>query len=140
MDMPELGPSVQASHPPPSVQPMSCPLRPQVLLGHPPPYTVDVAAPVPAVPLPPAVLSPPLPDVLPPGAPELLPKFPSSLTPTLVAAPQSVPAQTSTLLPPANPPLPAGPPMPAPCPAVQLTVEPVQEVCALAPRVHGSAP
>uniref|UniRef100_A0A8C2UJA0 non-specific serine/threonine protein kinase n=1 Tax=Chinchilla lanigera TaxID=34839 RepID=A0A8C2UJA0_CHILA len=102
-------------------------LVPQVLLGHPPPYTVDVAAPVPAVPLPPAVLSPPLPDMLPPGAPELLPKFPSSLSSTVVAAPQSVPAQTSTLLPPANPPLPAGPLIPGSCPAVQVTVEPAQE-------------
>uniref|UniRef100_A0A8D2CY73 non-specific serine/threonine protein kinase n=1 Tax=Sciurus vulgaris TaxID=55149 RepID=A0A8D2CY73_SCIVU len=104
----------------------------QVLLGHPPPYTVDVAAPVPAVPLPPAVLSPPLPDVLPPAAPELLPKFPSSLAPTVVAAAQSVPAQSvptqsATLLPPANPPLPTVPVIASPCPAVQLTVEPAQE-------------
>ncbi|XP_047381896.1 serine/threonine-protein kinase WNK2 isoform X2 [Sciurus carolinensis] len=99
----------------------------QVLLGHPPSYTVDVAAPVPAVPLPPAVLSPPLPDVLPPAAPELLPKFPSSLAPTVVAAAQSVPAQSATLLPPANPPLPTVPVIASPCPAVQLTVEPAQE-------------
>ncbi|XP_012881843.1 PREDICTED: serine/threonine-protein kinase WNK2 isoform X2 [Dipodomys ordii] len=99
----------------------------QVLLAHPPAYTVDVAAPVPAVSLPSAVLSPPLPDVLPPAVPELLPKFPSSLAPTVVAAAQSVPAMTTTLLPPANPPLPAGPVISSPCPAVQLTVEPAQE-------------
>ncbi|XP_012663804.1 serine/threonine-protein kinase WNK2 [Otolemur garnettii] len=100
----------------------------QVLLGHPPPYAVDVAAQVPSVPVPPAaVLSPPLPDVLLPAAPEVLPQFPSSLAPTVVAAAQSVPAQTATLLPPANPPLPGGPVMASPCPAVQLTVEPAQE-------------
>uniref|UniRef100_A0A8C5YYX2 non-specific serine/threonine protein kinase n=1 Tax=Marmota marmota marmota TaxID=9994 RepID=A0A8C5YYX2_MARMA len=100
----------------------------QVLLGHPPPYTVDVAAPVPAVPLPPVVLSPPLPDVLPPAAPELLPKFPSSLAPTVVAAAQSVPTPSAALLLPANPPLPTAPVIAGPCPAVQLTVEPAQEV------------
>uniref|UniRef100_A0A287DC65 non-specific serine/threonine protein kinase n=1 Tax=Ictidomys tridecemlineatus TaxID=43179 RepID=A0A287DC65_ICTTR len=99
----------------------------QVLLGHPPPYTVDVAAPVPAVPLPPVVLSPPLPDVLPPAAPELLPKFPSSLAPTVVAAAQGVPTPSAALLPPANPPLPTAPVIGGPCPAVQLTVEPAQE-------------
>ncbi|XP_076692613.2 serine/threonine-protein kinase WNK2 isoform X4 [Callospermophilus lateralis] len=99
----------------------------QVLLGHPPPYTVDVAAPVPAVPLPPVVLSPPLPDVLPPAAPELLPKFPSSLAPTVVAAAQSVPTPSAALLPTANPPLPTAPVIAGPCPAVQLTVEPAQE-------------
>uniref|UniRef100_A0A8C2UMU9 non-specific serine/threonine protein kinase n=1 Tax=Chinchilla lanigera TaxID=34839 RepID=A0A8C2UMU9_CHILA len=115
------------SHLPEQAAPAATATGSQVLLGHPPPYTVDVAAPVPAVPLPPAVLSPPLPDMLPPGAPELLPKFPSSLSSTVVAAPQSVPAQTSTLLPPANPPLPAGPLIPGSCPAVQVTVEPAQE-------------
>ncbi|KAL6075354.1 hypothetical protein STEG23_005304, partial [Scotinomys teguina] len=99
----------------------------QVLLGHPPSYTADVAAPVPAVSLPPAVLSPPLPDTLLPTAPELLPKLPSSLAPTVAAACQSVPTQTSTLLPPANPPLPTGPAVAGPCPAVQLTVEVTQE-------------
>ncbi|XP_048198856.1 serine/threonine-protein kinase WNK2 isoform X11 [Perognathus longimembris pacificus] len=112
--------------PQPPLQPLAQ-VPPQVLLAHPPPYTVDVAAPVPAVSLPPAVLSPPLPDVLPPAAPELLPKFPSSLAPTVVAAAQSVPAMTTTLLPPANPPLPAGPVISSPCPTVQLTVEPAQE-------------
>ncbi|XP_021493857.2 serine/threonine-protein kinase WNK2 isoform X13 [Meriones unguiculatus] len=99
----------------------------QVLLGHPPSYTADVAAPVSAVSLPPAVLSPPLPDTLLPAAPELLPKLPSSLAPAVVAASQSVPAQTSTLLPPANPPLSAGPAAAGPCPAVQLTVEAAPE-------------
>ncbi|XP_053433923.1 serine/threonine-protein kinase WNK2 isoform X3 [Nycticebus coucang] len=100
----------------------------QVLLGHPLPYAVDVAAQVPSVPVPPAaVLSPPLPDVLLPAAPEVLPQFPSSLAPTVVAATQSVPAQTATLLPPANPPLPGVPVIASPCPAVQLTVEPAQE-------------
>uniref|UniRef100_A0A8C6RJ09 non-specific serine/threonine protein kinase n=1 Tax=Nannospalax galili TaxID=1026970 RepID=A0A8C6RJ09_NANGA len=105
----------------------------QVLLGHPPPYTVDVAAPVSAVSLPPAVLSPPLSDTLLPAAPELLPKLPSSLAPSVATAPQSVPTQTSTLLPPANPPLPTGPAIAGPCPAVQLMVETAQEVCALVP-------
>ncbi|XP_008850934.1 serine/threonine-protein kinase WNK2 isoform X2 [Nannospalax galili] len=110
----------------------------QVLLGHPPPYTVDVAAPVSAVSLPPAVLSPPLSDTLLPAAPELLPKLPSSLAPSVATAPQSVPTQTSTLLPPANPPLPTGPAIAgstiaSPCPAVQLMVETAQEVCALVP-------
>ncbi|XP_063132439.1 serine/threonine-protein kinase WNK2 isoform X20 [Rattus norvegicus] len=98
-----------------------------VLLGHPPSYTTDVAAPVSAVSLPPAVLSPPLPDTLLPTVPELLPKLPSSLAPTVVAASQSVPTQTSTLLPPTNPPLPTGPAVAGPCPAVQLTVEAAQE-------------
>ncbi|KAM6160923.1 serine/threonine-protein kinase WNK2 [Erethizon dorsatum] len=115
------------AHLPEQAAPAAAATGSQVLLGHPPPYTVDVAAPVPAIALPPAVLSPPLPDMLPPGAPELLPQFPSSLAPTVVAAPQSVPTQTSTPLPPANPPLPAGPLIPGPCPAVQLTVEPAQE-------------
>ncbi|XP_055451056.1 serine/threonine-protein kinase WNK2 isoform X11 [Psammomys obesus] len=99
----------------------------QVLLGHPPSYTTDVAAPVSAVSLPPAVLSPPLPDTLLPTAPELLPKLPSSLAPAVVAASQSVPAQTSMLLPPANPPLPAGPAAAGPRPAVQLMVEAAPE-------------
>ncbi|GAB1298153.1 Non-specific serine/threonine protein kinase [Apodemus speciosus] len=98
----------------------------QVLLGHPPSYTSDVAAPVSAVSLPPAVLSPPLPDTLPPAVPELLPKIPSSLAPT-VAASQNVPTQTATLLPPTNPPLPTGPAVPGPCPAVQLMVDVAQE-------------
>ncbi|XP_031215583.1 serine/threonine-protein kinase WNK2 isoform X5 [Mastomys coucha] len=99
----------------------------QVLLGHPPSYTADVAAPVSAVSLPPAVLSPPQPDTLLPTVPELLPKLPSSLAPTVAAASQSVPTQTSTLLPPANPPLPTGPAVTGPCPAVQLMVEVAQE-------------
>ncbi|XP_016870538.1 serine/threonine-protein kinase WNK2 isoform X5 [Homo sapiens] len=99
----------------------------QILLGHPAPYAVDVAAQVPTVPVPPAaVLSPPLPEVLLPAAPELLPQFPSSLA-TVSASVQSVPTQTATLLPPANPPLPGGPGIASPCPTVQLTVEPVQE-------------
>ncbi|XP_029403137.1 serine/threonine-protein kinase WNK2 isoform X7 [Mus pahari] len=100
----------------------------QVLLGHPPSYAADVAAaPVSAVSLPPAVLSPPLPDTLLPTVPELLPKLPSSLAPTVVAASQSAPTQTSTLLLPTNPPLPTGPAVAGPCPAVQLTVEVSQE-------------
>lgn len=111
----------------------SYPLCPQVLLGHPPSYTADAAAPVSAVSLPPAVLSPPLPDTLLPTVPELLPKLPSSLAPAVAAASQSVPTQTSTLLPPTNPPLPAGPAVAGPCPAVQLMVEVTQEVCALFP-------
>ncbi|XP_021104189.1 serine/threonine-protein kinase WNK2 isoform X4 [Heterocephalus glaber] len=120
-----LLPSV--THLPEQVAPAAAATGSQVLLGHLPPYTVDVAVPVPAVPLPPAVLSPPLPDVLPPAAPELLPKFPSSLAPAVVAAPQSVTTQTSALLQPAVLPLPAGPLIPGPCPAVQLMVEPAQE-------------
>ncbi|XP_071072687.1 serine/threonine-protein kinase WNK2 [Dasypus novemcinctus] len=100
----------------------------QILLGHPPPYMVDVAAQASAGPVPPvAVLSPPLPEMLPPVAgPELLPPFSGSLAPAVVAA-QGLPAQAAGLLPPAHPPLPAGPLVTAPCPAVQLTVEPVQE-------------
>lgn len=119
----------------PGTQPASYPFYPQVLLGHPPSYTADVAAtaPVSAVSLPPAVLSPPLPDTLLPPAPELLPKLPSSLAPTVAAASQSVPTQTSTLLPPTNPPLPTGPAVAGPSPAVQLMVEVAQEVCALVP-------
>lgn len=123
----------------------SYPLCSQVLLGHPPSYTADVAAPVSAVSLPPAVLSPPLPDTLLPTVPELLPKLPSSLAPTVVAA-----SQTSTLLLPTNPPLPTGPAVAGPCPAVQLMVEVAQEVCAflfpapatwgLSPRGEGSLP
>lgn len=108
----------------------SYPSCPQVLLGHPPSYTADVAAPVSAVSLPPAVLSPPLPDTLLPTVPDLLPKVPSSLAPTVVAASQSAPAQTSSLLLPTNPPLPTGPAVAGPCPAVQLMVEVAQEVCA----------
>ncbi|KAM9082978.1 serine/threonine-protein kinase WNK2 isoform 6-T6 [Megaptera novaeangliae] len=95
----------------------------QILLGHPPPYAVDVTTQVPTVPTPAAVLSPPLPEVLPPTAPELLPQLPGSLAPTLMAAAQSLPVQTTALLPPANLPLPSGPGITGPCPAVQLTVE-----------------
>ncbi|EDL98130.1 similar to protein kinase, lysine deficient 1; kinase deficient protein (predicted) [Rattus norvegicus] len=130
-------PQLASSVPPQSVQPSvvhlpeqaapSAASGTQVLLGHPPSYTTDVAAPVSAVSLPPAVLSPPLPDTLLPTVPELLPKLPSSLAPTVVAASQSVPTQTSTLLPPTNPPLPTGPAVAGPCPAVQLTVEAAQE-------------
>ncbi|XP_024597102.1 serine/threonine-protein kinase WNK2 [Neophocaena asiaeorientalis asiaeorientalis] len=95
----------------------------QILLGHPPPYAVDVTTQVPTVPAPAAVLSPPLPEVLPPTAPELLPQLPGSLAPTVMAAAQSLPVQTTALLPPANLPLPSGPGVTGPCPAVQLTVE-----------------
>nr|XP_033713711.1 serine/threonine-protein kinase WNK2 isoform X10 [Tursiops truncatus] len=95
----------------------------QILLGHPPPYAVDVTTQVPTVPAPAAVLSPPLPEVLPPTAPELLPQLPGSLAPTVMAAAQSLPVQTTALLPPANLPLPSGPGITGPCPAVQLTVE-----------------
>ncbi|CAO2595988.1 Serine/threonine-protein kinase WNK2 [Lemmus lemmus] len=115
----------------------------QVLLGHPPSYTADVtaaAAPVSAVSLPPAVLSPPLPDTLLPPAPELLPKLPSSLAPTVAAASQSVPTQTSALLPPTNPPLPTGPAVAGPCPAVQLTVEVAQEEQASQDKPPGPPP
>ncbi|XP_032124384.1 serine/threonine-protein kinase WNK2 isoform X8 [Sapajus apella] len=114
------------SHLPEQAAPAAAPGS-QILLGHPAPYAVDVAAQVPTVPVPPAaVLSPPLPEVLLPAAPELLPQFPSSLA-TVSASAQSVPTQTATLLPPANPPLPGGPGITSPCPAVQLTVEPAQE-------------
>ncbi|XP_069906150.1 serine/threonine-protein kinase WNK2 isoform X5 [Oryctolagus cuniculus] len=113
----------------------------QVLLGHPPPYPIDVATPVPAVPVTPAaVLSPPLPDVRPPAGPELLPQFPSSLAPMVVAVSQSVPTQTATLLPPANASLPSGPVIASPCPAVQLTVEPAQEEQALQDKPPGLPP
>ncbi|XP_057644098.1 serine/threonine-protein kinase WNK2 isoform X3 [Chionomys nivalis] len=114
----------------------------QVLLGHPPSYTADVAAaaPVSAVSLPPAVLSPPLPDTLLPPAPELLPKLPSSLAPTVAAASQSVPTQTSMLLPPTNPPLPTGPAVAGPSPAVQLTVEVAQEEQASQDKPPGPPP
>ncbi|XP_059957202.1 serine/threonine-protein kinase WNK2 isoform X4 [Mesoplodon densirostris] len=95
----------------------------QILLGHPPPYAVDVTTQVPTVPAPAAVLSPPLPEVLPPPAPELLPQLPGSLAPTVMAAAQSLPVQTTALPPPANLPLPSGPGVTGPCPAVQLTVE-----------------
>ncbi|XP_022420332.1 serine/threonine-protein kinase WNK2 isoform X9 [Delphinapterus leucas] len=95
----------------------------QILLGHPPPYAVDVTTQVPTVPAPAAVLSPPLPEVLPPTAPELLPQLPGSLAPTVMAAAQSLPVQTTALLPPANLPLPSGPGVTGPCPPVQLTVE-----------------
>ncbi|XP_075864628.1 serine/threonine-protein kinase WNK2 isoform X4 [Microcebus murinus] len=114
-----LQPSV---HLPESAAPASVPVS-QMLLGHPPAYAADAAGPVP----PAAVLSPPLPDVLLPAAPELLPQFPSSLGSAMVPAAQSVPTQTTTFLPPANPALPAGPVIASPCPAVQLTVEPTQE-------------
>ncbi|XP_040101483.1 serine/threonine-protein kinase WNK2 isoform X4 [Oryx dammah] len=99
----------------------------QILLGHPPTYAVDVTTQVATVPVPAAVLSPPLPEVLLPPAPELLPQLPGSLAPTVMAAPQSVPVQTAALLPPANLPLPSGPGIPGPCPTVQLTVEPAPE-------------
>ncbi|XP_070315546.1 serine/threonine-protein kinase WNK2 isoform X8 [Odocoileus virginianus] len=98
----------------------------QILLGHPPTYAVDVSTQVATVPTPAAVLSPPLPEVLLPPAPELLPQLPGSLAPVM-AAPQSVPVQTTALLPPANLPLPSGPGIPGPCPTVQLTVEPAPE-------------
>ncbi|XP_049751510.1 serine/threonine-protein kinase WNK2 isoform X3 [Elephas maximus indicus] len=98
----------------------------QVLLGPPASYAVDSTALGPSVPGPPTtVLSPPL---LPPVAgPELLPQLSSSLASTVVATAQSLPSQTTTLLPPATPPLPAGAMVTAPCPAVQSTVESAQE-------------
>ncbi|XP_033713707.1 serine/threonine-protein kinase WNK2 isoform X10 [Tursiops truncatus] len=108
--------------PPAPLQPLAQ-VPPQILLGHPPPYAVDVTTQVPTVPAPAAVLSPPLPEVLPPTAPELLPQLPGSLAPTVMAAAQSLPVQTTALLPPANLPLPSGPGITGPCPAVQLTVE-----------------
>ncbi|XP_036897256.1 serine/threonine-protein kinase WNK2 isoform X10 [Sturnira hondurensis] len=95
----------------------------QILLGHPPPYAVDITAQVPTVPTPAAILSPPLPEVLPPATPEFLPQLPSSLAPTMVAAAQSLPIQTSALLPPANLPLTSGPGISNLCPAVQLAME-----------------
>ncbi|XP_066113594.1 serine/threonine-protein kinase WNK2 isoform X14 [Saccopteryx bilineata] len=96
----------------------------QILLGHPPPYAVDVAAQVPTVPAPAAVLSPPLPDTLPPAMPELLPQPPSSVAPAMVAAAQSLPVQATA--PP--PPPPANLPLTSSlCPAVQLTVDLVLE-------------
>ncbi|XP_053781736.1 serine/threonine-protein kinase WNK2 isoform X16 [Desmodus rotundus] len=95
----------------------------QILLGRPPPYAVDITAQVPTVPTPAAVLSPPLPEVLPPATPELLSQLPSSLAPTMVAAAQSLPIQTSALLPPANLPLTSGPGISSLCPAIQLAVE-----------------
>uniref|UniRef100_A0A8C3YMM7 non-specific serine/threonine protein kinase n=1 Tax=Catagonus wagneri TaxID=51154 RepID=A0A8C3YMM7_9CETA len=104
-----------------------CPLCPQILLGHPPPYAVDVTTQVPTVPVPAAVLSPPLPEALPPAAPELLPQLPGSLAPAGVAAAQSLPVQTTALPPPASLPLPSGPGTAGPCPAIQLTVEPAPE-------------
>uniref|UniRef100_A0A8C8XZC0 non-specific serine/threonine protein kinase n=1 Tax=Panthera leo TaxID=9689 RepID=A0A8C8XZC0_PANLE len=98
-----------------------------ILLGHPPPYAVDVTAQVPTAPVPAAILSPPLPEVLPPPVPEL-PQLPSSLAPVVVAASQNLPVQTTPLLPPtAHPPPPTGLGVASPCPAVQLTVEPVPE-------------
>uniref|UniRef100_A0A8C6DP35 non-specific serine/threonine protein kinase n=1 Tax=Moschus moschiferus TaxID=68415 RepID=A0A8C6DP35_MOSMO len=97
----------------------------QILLGHPPTYAVDVTTQVATVPAPAAILSPPLPEVLLPSAPELLPQLPGSLAPTVMAAPQSVPVQTTALLPPVNLPLPSGPGIPGPCPPVQLTVDQV---------------
>lgn len=121
------GPSGTARHP--NLHP--CPLCPQVLLGHPPPYAMDITAQVHTVPTPAAVLSPPLPEIVPPAAPELLPQLPSSLAPVMVAAAQSLPVQTTALLPPSNLPLPSGPGLSSSCPAVQLTVELAPEVCAL---------
>ena len=92
---------------------------------------MDITAQVPTVPAPAAVLSPPLPEVLPPATPELLSQLPSSLAPTMVAAAQSLPIQTSALLPPANLPLTSGPGISSLCPAIQLAVELAPEVCAL---------
>ncbi|XP_037653595.1 serine/threonine-protein kinase WNK2-like isoform X2 [Choloepus didactylus] len=91
----------------------------QILLGHPPPYVVDVTTQVAPGPVPPvAVLSPPLPEMLPPVTGPLA---------SSVAAAQGLLAHTTSLPPPAHPPLPGGPLIAAPCPAVQLTVDPVQE-------------
>ncbi|XP_066224499.1 serine/threonine-protein kinase WNK2 isoform X11 [Saccopteryx leptura] len=109
--------------PPVPLQPLAQ-VPSQILLGHPPPYAVDVAAQVPTVPAPAAVLSPPLPDALPPATPELLPQQPSSVAPTMVAAAQSLPVQATA--PP--PPPPANLPLTSSlCPAVQLTVDLVLE-------------
>ncbi|XP_011377228.1 serine/threonine-protein kinase WNK2 isoform X9 [Pteropus vampyrus] len=112
--------------PPVSLQPLAQ-VPQQILLGHPSPYAVDVTAQVPTVPTPATILSPPVPEVLPPAVPELLPQLPGSLAPTMVATAQSLPIQTTALLPPANLPLPSGPGISSPCPAVQLTVEPAPE-------------
>ncbi|XP_019486517.1 PREDICTED: serine/threonine-protein kinase WNK2 isoform X13 [Hipposideros armiger] len=122
--------------PPVPLQPLAQ-VPPQVLLGHPPPYTVDISAQVHTVPAPAAILSPPLPEIVPPAAPELLPQLPSSLTPVIAAAAQSLPVQTTVLLPPSNLPLPSGPGISSPCPAVQLTVEPVPEEQALQDKQPG---
>ncbi|XP_066113591.1 serine/threonine-protein kinase WNK2 isoform X11 [Saccopteryx bilineata] len=109
--------------PPVPLQPLAQ-VPSQILLGHPPPYAVDVAAQVPTVPAPAAVLSPPLPDTLPPAMPELLPQPPSSVAPAMVAAAQSLPVQATA--PP--PPPPANLPLTSSlCPAVQLTVDLVLE-------------
>ncbi|KAM5260272.1 serine/threonine-protein kinase WNK2 isoform 8-T8 [Hipposideros larvatus] len=122
--------------PPVPLQPLAQ-VPPQVLLGHPPPYTVDISTQVHTVPAPAAILSPPLPEIVPPAAPELLPQLPSSLTPVIAAAAQSLPVQTTVLLPPSNLPLPSGPGISSPCPAVQLTVEPVPEEQALQDKHPG---
>ncbi|KAM6216133.1 LOW QUALITY PROTEIN: serine/threonine-protein kinase WNK2 [Rhynchocyon petersi] len=98
----------------------------QVLLGTPAPYAVDTAALGSSVPGPPmAVLSPPLLELLPPVAgPELLPQISSSLASKVVAPAHSLPSQTAALLPPVTPSLPATALVTAPCPTIQLTVEP----------------
>ncbi|XP_007951214.1 serine/threonine-protein kinase WNK2 [Orycteropus afer afer] len=110
----------------------------QVLLGPPAPYAVDPAALV-SVSMPPTtVLSPPLLELLPPVAgPELLPQLSSSLASTVMATAQSLPSQTTTLLPPATPPLPTGALVAAPCPAIQLTVDPAQEEQAVQDKQPG---
>ncbi|XP_076994436.1 LOW QUALITY PROTEIN: serine/threonine-protein kinase WNK2 [Tamandua tetradactyla] len=110
----------------------------QILLGHPPPYVVDVTTQVPPGPMPSvAVLSPPLPEMLPPvTGPELLPPFSGALAPSVVTA-ESLLVQPAGLLPAAHPPLPGGSLPAGPCPAVELTVEPAQEVQAPLERQPG---
>ncbi|XP_006876309.1 PREDICTED: serine/threonine-protein kinase WNK2 [Chrysochloris asiatica] len=111
----------------------------QVLLGPPAPYAVDATALGPSVPGPPtAVLSPPLLELLPPAAgPELLPQLSNSQASTVAATSQNLPSQTTTILPPATPPLPAGAMVSAPCPAIQLTVESSQEEQAIQEKQPG---
>ncbi|XP_060056542.1 serine/threonine-protein kinase WNK2 isoform X2 [Erinaceus europaeus] len=119
----------------------------QALLGHPPPYAMDITAQVPTAPVPVSsttmlvppstVLSPPLPEVLPQAAPELLPQHAGSLVPPVVTAAQSVPVQTTTVLPPVNPPLSSGPITAGPCPPVQLLVEPAPEEQASQDKLPG---
>ncbi|XP_060056546.1 serine/threonine-protein kinase WNK2 isoform X6 [Erinaceus europaeus] len=132
--------------PPAPLQPLAQ-VPPQALLGHPPPYAMDITAQVPTAPVPVSsttmlvppstVLSPPLPEVLPQAAPELLPQHAGSLVPPVVTAAQSVPVQTTTVLPPVNPPLSSGPITAGPCPPVQLLVEPAPEEQASQDKLPG---
>ncbi|XP_006902007.1 PREDICTED: serine/threonine-protein kinase WNK2 [Elephantulus edwardii] len=101
----------------------------QVLLGTPASYAVDATALGSSVPGPPqAVLSPPLLELLPAVAgPEILPQLSSSLTSKVVTATHNLPSQTAALLPPVTPSLSSTTLASAPCPTIQLTVEPGQE-------------